>query len=101
MATQYSCLRNSMDRGAWRVTVHGVAKKVGHDLVTKQQQHQQLLFKKKKKENFKMVTADHQTLWETCLSLKSHVLPAQITRPGAGCGWKAPLSVVPDLRVRF
>ena len=24
---QYSCLENSMDRGAWRVTVHGVAKR--------------------------------------------------------------------------
>ena len=24
--TQYSCLGNSMDRGAWRATVHGVAK---------------------------------------------------------------------------
>ena len=23
---QYSCLRNPMDRGAWQVTVHGVAK---------------------------------------------------------------------------
>ena len=23
---QYSCLENSMDKGAWRVTVHGVAK---------------------------------------------------------------------------
>ena len=23
---QYSCLGNHMDRGAWRVTVHGVAK---------------------------------------------------------------------------
>ena len=23
---QYSCLENSMDRGVWRVTVHGVAK---------------------------------------------------------------------------
>ena len=23
---QYSCLENSMDRGAWRVTVHGVSK---------------------------------------------------------------------------
>ena len=23
---QYSCLKNSMDRGAWRATVHGVAK---------------------------------------------------------------------------
>ena len=22
---QYSCLENSMDRGAWRVTVHGIA----------------------------------------------------------------------------
>ena len=31
---QYSCLGNSMDRGAWRATVHGVAR-VGHDLVTK------------------------------------------------------------------
>ena len=23
---QYSCLENSMDRGAWQVTVHGVTK---------------------------------------------------------------------------
>ena len=23
---QYSCLENPLDRGAWRVTVHGVAK---------------------------------------------------------------------------
>ena len=28
---QYSCLENSMDRGAWRATVHGVAR-VRHDL---------------------------------------------------------------------
>ena len=26
-----------MDRGAWQATVYGVAKRVGHDLVTKQQ----------------------------------------------------------------
>ena len=33
---QYSCLGNPMDRGAWRATVHGVAKEwVGHDLTTK------------------------------------------------------------------
>ena len=31
---QYSCPENPMDRGAWRATVHGVAR-VGHDLVTK------------------------------------------------------------------
>ena len=31
---QYSCLENSMDRGAWWATVHGV-KRVGHDLATK------------------------------------------------------------------
>ena len=31
---QYSCLENPMDRGAWRGTVHRVAK-VEHDLVTK------------------------------------------------------------------
>ena len=24
--SQYSCLRNLMDRGAWRATVHGVTK---------------------------------------------------------------------------
>ena len=29
-----SCLENSMDRGAWQATVHGVAR-VGHDWVTK------------------------------------------------------------------
>ena len=32
---QYSCLANSMDRGARQATVHGVAR-VGHDLVTEQ-----------------------------------------------------------------
>ena len=32
--SQYSCLENSMDRGAWRATVHGAAR-VGHNLVTK------------------------------------------------------------------
>ena len=31
---QYSCLENSMDRGAWPATVYGVAN-VGHDLATK------------------------------------------------------------------
>ena len=31
---QYSCLENPMDRGAWRGTVHRVAR-VGHDLATK------------------------------------------------------------------
>ena len=34
-------LKNSyheMDRGAWQLTVHGIAR-VGHDLATKQQQH--------------------------------------------------------------
>ena len=25
-SSQYSCLKNLMDRGAWRATVHGVAK---------------------------------------------------------------------------
>ena len=29
---QYSCLENPMDRGAWRATVHGVAR-VRHNLV--------------------------------------------------------------------
>ena len=31
---QYPCLENSMDRGAWQGTVHGVAR-VGHNLATK------------------------------------------------------------------
>ena len=31
---QYSCLENSMDRGAWQATVHGVTR-VGHNWVTK------------------------------------------------------------------
>ena len=31
---QYSCLENTMDRGAWQATVHGVAR-IGHDLATK------------------------------------------------------------------
>ena len=36
---QYSCVRNPMDRGAWRAMVYGVAKRVVHDLVTKKQQY--------------------------------------------------------------
>ena len=31
---QYSCLGNSMDRGAWHATVHEVAR-IRHDLATK------------------------------------------------------------------
>ena len=31
---QYSCLGNPMDRGAWRDTVHGGKKRVGHDIAT-------------------------------------------------------------------
>ena len=31
---QYSCLENPVDRGAWKVTVHGVTR-VGHDLMPK------------------------------------------------------------------
>ena len=34
---QYSCLRNPMDRVAWRAIVPGVPKQVRHDLATKQQ----------------------------------------------------------------
>ena len=30
---RYSCLENSIDRGAWQATVHGVSR-VGHDLMT-------------------------------------------------------------------
>ena len=33
---QYSCLRNPVDRGAWQATVQWVAKRIGHNLVTKQ-----------------------------------------------------------------
>ena len=29
---QYSCLRSPMERGAWRATVHGVAKELGTNL---------------------------------------------------------------------
>ena len=35
---QGSCLGNPMDRGAWWAMVHGVAKRVRYNLVTKQQQ---------------------------------------------------------------
>ena len=39
---QYSCLENTMDRGVWQATVHGVTR-VRHDLVTKQLFLHQLL----------------------------------------------------------
>ena len=31
---QYSSLENSLDRGAWQATVHGITR-LGHDLATK------------------------------------------------------------------
>ena len=37
---QYSCLENPMDRGAWQVTIHGVAK--GRTQLSKTKQKQQL-----------------------------------------------------------
>ena len=37
---QYSCLGNPMDRRALGAVVHGVVKKTGHDLATKQQHNQ-------------------------------------------------------------
>ena len=36
---QYSCLENSMDRGAWQAIVHGITR-VGHSLVTKPPEQQ-------------------------------------------------------------
>ena len=36
-ALHYSCLGNPMDRGTDWATVHGVAKRVGRDLATKEQ----------------------------------------------------------------
>ena len=42
---QYSCLQNSMDRGARRVTVHGVTESWTHDWVTNPyQSHSQIYF---------------------------------------------------------
>ena len=36
---KYSCLENSMDRGIWQATVHGIAKELDTlDLATKRQQ---------------------------------------------------------------
>ena len=35
---QYSCQRNPMDRRIWHATVHGVTKRVGCVLASKQQQ---------------------------------------------------------------
>ena len=32
--SQYSCLENPMDRGAWWASIHGVALRVGHDWTT-------------------------------------------------------------------
>ena len=49
---QYSCLENPMDRGAWRATVHGVAR-VRHDLATKPP-HKNIHANYKKKKNYKV-----------------------------------------------
>ena len=39
---QYTCLGNPTDRGTWRDIVHGVAKRVRCNLVTKQQNENDL-----------------------------------------------------------
>ena len=39
---QYCCLGNPMDRRVWWTAVYGVARRVGHDLVTQQQQQQMI-----------------------------------------------------------
>ena len=40
---QWSCLGNPMDRRVWRTAVYGVARRVGHDLVTQQRQQQMII----------------------------------------------------------
>ena len=42
---QYSCLENPTDKEAWRATVHGGHKRVGHNSVTKQKQQQNTVFR--------------------------------------------------------
>ena len=42
---QYSCLGNPMDREAWQATIYGVAKRVRHNLATKQQQEMERCLK--------------------------------------------------------
>ena len=41
---QYSCLENPMDRGAWRATVHGVAKELDTTQTTTQQNYWEFIF---------------------------------------------------------
>ena len=42
---QYSCLENSMERGAWQATVHG-SQWVGHDWATEHTRHRLILLKR-------------------------------------------------------
>ena len=63
---QYSCLENSMHRGAWWVTVHRVAR-VGHDLATKPPNHhkqttEKLLFLYPKWGKEKLVISSFQNM---------------------------------------
>ena len=46
---QYSCLENYMDRGAWQATVHGVTKRVGHDLATNNHHHHKRMMSQKRR----------------------------------------------------
>ena len=48
---QYSCLENYMDRGAWQATVHGVTKRVGHDLATNNHHHHKRMMSQKRRQN--------------------------------------------------
>ena len=41
---QYSCWDNPMDRGAWRATVHGVAKELDTTQTTTQQNYWEFIF---------------------------------------------------------
>ena len=63
---QYSCLENSMNRGAWWATVHAV-QRVTHNWVTSTGLF--IYYQKKNKTKHLILSGTPRTLWNACISI--------------------------------
>ena len=84
---QYPCLGNPVDRGAWRATLHGVAR-VRHDLATKEQQSLQRMFSSPRRPCSSAITthsSSHQPPASCLLSLWTHLLWTFHAKPHSMC----------------
>ena len=92
------CLKNSMDRGAWQATVHGLAKRVGHNSATKQQQAFQSKLTSPQASPFQGPRAGSGRTLGNELSEETHALTKQEAFLGRGARRTAEASGSPGAR---